>query len=72
MVKLLRLCVDHGVDTILDIKHKLPSGVIPTVDIIRSQLREEPESNIIYFNRDINVITTDLTKYDERCGVMPR
>ena len=72
MVKLLRLCVDHGVDTILDIKHKIPSGVIPTVDIIRSQLREEPESNIIYFNRDINVITTDLTKYDERCGVMPR
>lgn len=72
MVKLLRLCVDHGVDKILDIKHNLPVGIIPSVDIIRSQLREEPDSNIIYFKRDINVITTDLSKYDERCGVMPR
>ena len=55
-----------------DIKHSLPAGVVPSVDIIRSHLREEPESNIIYFKRDINVITTDLSKYDERCGVMPR
>jgi len=70
MVKLLRLCVDHGYDTVLNIKHRFPSGVTPTVDMIRSQLRCEPESNILYFRQDINVITTDLTKYDERCGVM--
>ncbi len=72
MVKLLRLCVDHGVDKILDIKHRLPPGIVPTVDIIRCQLREEPESNIIHFKRDVNVISTDLSTYDEKCGVMPR
>jgi hypothetical protein len=72
MVKLLRLCVDHGVDKILDIKHKLPPGIVPTVDIIRSQLRETPESNIIHFKRDVNVISTDLSTYDKKCGVMPR
>lgn len=70
MVKLLRLCVDHGIDKVLDVKHSLPAGIVPTVDIIRSHLHEEPESNILYFNNDIEVTSTDLSKYDERCGVM--
>jgi hypothetical protein len=72
MVKLLRLCVDHGTDTILAIKHKLPQGIVPTVEIIRSQLREDPGAQILYFKQDISVISTDLAKYDERCGVMSR
>ena len=71
-VKLLRLCVDHGVDKVLDIKRSLPPGIVPTVDIVRSQLRETPESNIIHFKRDVNVISTDLSTYDKKCGVMPR
>ena len=70
MVKLLRLCVDHGVDRILEIKHNLPTGIIPTVDMIRNQLREPTESNIVYFRQDIDVISTDLKKYDEKCGVI--
>jgi len=72
MVKLLRLCVDHGIDKVLDIKHKLPAGVVPTVDIIRSHLHVATESNILYFKNDIEVTTTDLSKYDEKCGVMSR
>lgn len=72
MVKLLRLCVDHGVDKVLEVKHNLPPGIVPTVDIIRSHLHETPESNILYFTNDIDVISTDLAKYDERCGVMSR
>ena len=72
MVKLLRLCVDHGTDNILAIKHKLPQGIVPTVEIIRSQLREDPGAQILYFKQDISVISTDLAKYDERCGVMSR
>lgn len=36
MVKLLRLCVDHGVEKILEIKRNLPPGIVPTVDIVRS------------------------------------
>ncbi len=72
MVKLLRLCVDHGTDTILAIKHKLPHGIVPTVEIIRSQLRKDSGAPILYFKQDISVISTDLAKYDERCGVMSR
>lgn len=69
MVRLLRLCVAYGEERILSIKDQLPSGVIPTVDMIRSQLHETTDSNIIYLQNDIPVIQTDLTKYDEKCGV---
>lgn len=69
MVRLLRLCVDYGEERILSIKDQLPSGVIPTVDMIRSQLHETTDSNIIYLQNDIPVTQTDLTKYDEKCGV---
>ena len=34
MVKLLRLCVDYGEEYILAIKHSLPGGIVPTVDMI--------------------------------------
>lgn len=70
MVKLLRLCVDYGVNKILEIKHSLPESIIPTVDIIRSHLHESVESNVLYFKRDIEVIQTDLSKYDKKCGVV--
>lgn len=69
MVKLLRLCVDYGEEHILSIKNQLPETVIPTVDLIRSQLHETAESNIIYLQNEICVTRTDLTKYDEKCGV---
>jgi len=44
MVKLLRLCVDHGEEKILAVKHSLPSGIIPTVDIIRTHLHKPAEN----------------------------
>lgn len=69
MVKLLRLCVDYGEDRILEARSKLPDGVLPTIDLIRSQLHETPESNIIHLKGEIAVTQTDLTKYDEKCGV---
>ena len=69
MVKLLRLCVDYGEERILSIKELLPQNLIPTVDMIRSQLHETPESNVLYFKHDIPVTATDLSKYDEKCGV---
>ena len=70
MVKLLRLCVDYGEDKVLAVKDSLPKGVIPTVDMIRSQLHEPAASSVIYFNNDISVISTDLAKFDEKCGVI--
>lgn len=69
MVKLLRLCVDHGEEKILKIKAALPKGVIPTVDVIRSQLHMDTESNIIYMSNEIEVAHTDLKAYDKKCGV---
>ena len=70
MVKLLRLCVDYGEERILSIRNRLPSNIIPTIDMVRSQLHEVPESNIIYLQQnEIGVTATDLRRYDEKCGV---
>ena len=69
MVKLLRLCVDYGEERILSMKEQLPQNLVPTVDMIRSQLHETPESNLLYFKHEIPVTSTDLSKYDEKCGV---
>lgn len=70
MVRLLRLCVDHGEEKILSIKDSFPKGVVPTVDMVRSQLHETVKPPVIYFNQDIGITSTDLTKFDEKCGVM--
>lgn len=69
MVKLLRLCVDYGEERIMSIKNQMPANVIPSVDMIRSQLHETAQSNIIYLQNEIPVTQTDLTSYDEKCGV---
>ena len=69
MVKLLRLCVDYGEERILSIKDQLPKHVVPTVDMIRCQLHEIPDSNVLYLSNEVAVAATDLRKYDERCGV---
>lgn len=72
MVKLLRLCVDYGEERVLSIKAQLPQSLVPTVDMIRSQLHEIPESNLVYLKKEIQVTTTDLRSYDEKCGVAAR
>lgn len=69
MVKLLRLCVDYGEEKVLQAKYSLPIGVVPTVDIIRSQLHIKPETNVVMISGDIDVNSSDLTKFDEKCGV---
>ena len=69
MVKLLRLCVDYGEEKVLEVKYSLPAGVVPTVDIIRSQLHIRPETNVVMISGDIDVNSSDLTKFDEKCGV---
>ena len=69
MVKLLRLCVDYGEEKILSIRESLPKGIIPTVDMVRSQLHEPVETNIVYFSNEISIMSTDLKKIDEKCGV---
>jgi hypothetical protein len=72
MVKLLRLCGDYGETRILSIKDQLPPNIIPSVDMIRSQLHEIPESNVVYLQHEIDIYPTDLRKYDEKCGMAAR
>lgn len=69
MVKLLRLCMDHGEARILAIKHMMPCHIFPTVDMVRSYLHEPVESPVVYLKHEIAVSSIDLTKYDERYGV---
>lgn len=69
MVKLLRLCVDYGEERVLSIKEQFPVGIVPSIDMVRSQLHETPDSNVIYLQNDIPVTQTDLSRYDEKCGV---
>lgn len=70
MVKLLRLCLDYGEDKILSIKHSIPPHIIPTVDIVRSYLNEPTETSVIYINKDIEILETNLAKYDRKFGVV--
>lgn len=69
MVKLLRLCVDYGEEHILAIKKEIPSGIVPTVDIIRAQLHMHPESKVIHINNDVEITDSDLIRFDKKCGV---
>ena len=71
MVKLLRLCVDYGEEHILAIKDRIPSHIVPTVDMIRSQLNEPISSGVVYLaNNEVLVESVDLTKYDEKYGMV--
>jgi len=71
MVKLLRLCVDYGEEYILKIKDKIPSHIVPTVDMIRSHLNEPTETSVIYIaQEEIPIEPVDLTKYDKKYGMV--
>lgn len=72
MVKLLRLIVDYGEERILNIKHLIPSHIVPTVDMVRTYLNEPVENSVIYLKNEINITEVDLRKYDEKYGVVSR
>lgn len=72
MVKLLRLIVDYGEERILNIKHRIPSHIIPTVDVVRTYLNEPVDNSVIYLKNEIDITQTDLRKYDEKYGVTNR
>ena len=64
MVKLLRLCVEHGEDKILALKAQL--GDAPTLANLRSQL---DIIKVIPFPAELAITQTDLSFYDQKCGV---
>lgn len=71
LVKLLRLCVDYGEDHILAIKDTIPSHIVPTVDMTRSQLNVPVDTGVIYLAKnEVLVDPVDLAKYDEKYGMV--
>ncbi|MFT9497199.1 IS21 family transposase [Anaerosolibacter sp.] len=70
MVKLLRLCVDYGEQKLLSIKQTIPSHIVPTVDMVRTYLKEPIESSVVYLKNDIDITSVNLKKYDEKYGVV--
>ena len=72
MIRLLRLCVDYDEDKVISTKNRIPHGITPTVDIIRSYLEEPRQSGIILFQNEISIARTNLAYYDEKYGVVAR
>lgn len=72
MVRLLRMCVDYGEDRVIYAKNCIPTGMTPTVDMIRSFLEEPQRDSLIRFQNEIQINQTNLSYYDEKCGVAAR
>ena len=72
MVRLLRMCVDYGEDRVIFAKNRIPGGITPTVDLIRSYLEEPTQNPIIPFRKEVSINQTNLAYYDEKCGVAAR
>ena len=53
-------------------KNRIPGGITPTVDLIRSYLEEPEKNTVIRFQNDVNINQTNLAYYDEKCGVAAR
>ena len=69
MVRLLRMCVDYGEDRVIFAVNCIPTGIAPTIDIIRSYLEQPERNTTICFKNDIYITQTNLAYYDEKCGV---
>lgn len=72
MVRLLRMCVDYGEDQVVFAKNRIPYGITPTVDLIRSYLELPEGDTAIRFRNDVYINQTNLAYYDEKCGVSAR
>ena len=72
LVRLLRMCVDYGEDRVIFAKNRIPAGITPTVDLIRSYLEEPVQNPIIPFRKEVSINQTNLAYYDEKCGVAAR
>ena len=70
MVKLLRLCVDHGQDKVLSIRHLIPGGIVPTVDLVRSYLLPAVAVPVLHLRNELEVEPVDLTVYDRKYGMV--
>ena len=72
MVRLLRLCADYGEDAVLAARRSFPAGTVPNADMIRSCLAVPEPDNIVHMACDIPITRSELSYYDEKCGVAAR
>lgn len=70
MVKLLRLCMDYGEDEVLRTKSSFPTTIVPSVDMIRTQLHQKEPQTVVVFPSEIEITKTSLERYDKLCGVI--
>ena len=56
-------------DRVIYAKNSIPTGMTPTVDMIRSFLEEPQRDSLIRFQNEIQINQTNLAYYDEKCGV---
>jgi transposase len=70
MVKLLRLCVDYGQDKVISIKHLIPGGIVPTVDLVRSYLIPTESPPVLHLRSELDVDLVDLSVYDRKYGMV--
>ncbi len=68
-VKLLKLSVEYSVDRLLEIRNRLPAGIQPTIELIRSEL-SPPMEPIPCLSTDITVHPVDLSAYDRKYQVV--
>lgn len=69
MVKLLRLCVDHGQEKVLNIRHLIPGGIVPTVDLVRSYLIPTVVTPVLHLKSELEVDPVVLAVYDRKYGM---
>ena len=55
-------------DRVIYAKNSIPTGMTPTVDMIRSFLEEPQRDPVIRFQNEIHINQTNLAYYDEKCG----
>ena len=71
MLKLLRLCMKFGSDAVLDAANVLPSGTVPTADMLRMLLHDSDKAVIpdCMVLKEIDIQKSDLEAFDRKCGV---
>lgn len=65
MVKLLRLCVDHGEGSVLTVLDKVKAQDHISVDQIRALLTPVTQVDPIHMTNEIKVKVTELSQYDQ-------
>lgn len=68
-VKLLVLSVEYGVNRLLTIRDQLPTGIQPTIELVRSEL-SPPVEPIPSLATEISVHPVDLKAYDRKFKVV--